>query len=64
MAEGIESEQQLGFLVKHGCRFGQGYYFSVPIDWNEIGNMLASRGARVDEQRDAAERVAALAGGG
>jgi diguanylate cyclase len=63
VAEGIEAEQQLAFLTKHGCRFGQGYYFSVPLEAREIGSMLASRGARADED-DAERRVAALAAGG
>jgi diguanylate cyclase (GGDEF)-like protein len=63
VAEGVESEQQLGFLTKHGCRFGQGYYFSTPIDAAGIGDMLASRGARADEQ-NADGQVAALAAGG
>nr|WP_281269108.1 EAL domain-containing protein [Bacillus taeanensis] len=31
IAEGIETEEQLTFLRKHLCHFGQGYYFSKPI---------------------------------
>ena len=64
VAEGIESEQQLGFLTKQGCRFGQGYYFSRPIDAVQIGSMLASRGVRADEPRvRRSTHFAALAGG-
>ncbi|WP_435104157.1 EAL domain-containing protein [Arhodomonas sp. AD133] len=31
VAEGIETEAQLGFLRRHGCRFGQGFLFSRPV---------------------------------
>ncbi len=31
VAEGIEEEKQLRELVKLGCDFGQGYYFSRPV---------------------------------
>ncbi|WP_444995543.1 EAL domain-containing protein [Aliikangiella sp. IMCC44359] len=30
-AKGIEYEEQLKFLLKCGCHFGQGYYFSDPL---------------------------------
>jgi diguanylate cyclase (GGDEF)-like protein/PAS domain S-box-containing protein len=31
VAEGIESEQHVAFLVQHGCEQGQGYHFGRPI---------------------------------
>jgi diguanylate cyclase (GGDEF)-like protein len=31
LVEGIETEEQRRFLVKHGCLLGQGYYFGRPI---------------------------------
>ena len=31
IAEGVESEEQLQFLKREGCRFIQGYYFSKPL---------------------------------
>ncbi len=31
VAEGVETEAQFDFLKAHGCRFFQGYYFSVPL---------------------------------
>jgi diguanylate cyclase (GGDEF)-like protein len=54
VAEGIESEQQLAFLTRHGCQFGQGFYFGAPVDSSEIGAMLVERGLRT-QGRDSAE---------
>ena len=31
VAEGIENQQQLDFLVKKGCNFGQGFYLCTPM---------------------------------
>ena len=31
-AEGVEKAEQLQFLIDHGCRGGQGHYFSPPCD--------------------------------
>ena len=31
-AQGIESEAQLDFLKRHGCRSGQGFHLSPPLD--------------------------------
>lgn len=36
VAEGIENEQQLGFLVEHGCREGQGFLFAKPLPPDEV----------------------------
>lgn len=35
VAEGIETEEQLNFLKKSKCDFGQGYYFSKPVPKEE-----------------------------
>lgn len=34
VAEGVESEEQLNFLKDMNCEFGQGYYYSKPLDSN------------------------------
>jgi EAL domain-containing protein (putative c-di-GMP-specific phosphodiesterase class I) len=37
LAEGIETETQLAFLVERECRFGQGFLFSRPLPAEELG---------------------------
>ncbi|WP_068614814.1 sensor domain-containing protein [Paenibacillus tuaregi] len=31
IAEGIEKQEQENFLIRNGCRIGQGYYYSPPL---------------------------------
>ncbi|HZC22076.1 MAG TPA: EAL domain-containing protein, partial [Candidatus Binatia bacterium] len=51
IAEGIETVRQFERLRELGCEFGQGYYFSQPLDAKAVGPFLrqnltaASRGA-------------------
>jgi diguanylate cyclase (GGDEF)-like protein/PAS domain S-box-containing protein len=40
VAEGIETEEQLQCLKSLGCGFGQGYYFSRPLDVASIGKLF------------------------
>jgi len=40
LAEGVETEGQLGLLITHGCDFIQGYYFSKPVPADQIEQML------------------------
>lgn len=40
VAEGIETKEQLDFLMKHKCDFGQGYYFSKPVDVKESEEII------------------------
>jgi diguanylate cyclase (GGDEF)-like protein/PAS domain S-box-containing protein len=40
VAEGVESEQQLDFLRKHGCDFAQGHLFGDPVDADRFGELL------------------------
>lgn len=40
IAEGIEMEEQLNFLVTQKCNHYQGYYFSKPVTVSEIDLML------------------------
>ena len=40
VAEGIETEAQRDRLVDLGCRFAQGYYFSVPLDPGSVPGLV------------------------
>jgi len=41
IAEGIEKQEQVSFLVSQGCYAGQGTYFSKPLPENEFVDFLA-----------------------
>ena len=36
LAEGIETKVQADLLTAYNCDYGQGYYFSKPIPWDEF----------------------------
>lgn len=40
-AEGIETDEQYGFVRNLGCQFGQGYYFTKPLPHHAISHLLA-----------------------
>lgn len=42
VAEGIETEEELDFLIKNGCGYGQGYFLSPPLSSLEITSKLVS----------------------
>ena len=42
IAEGVETIEQLTFLQRNGCGQIQGYYFSPPVDADEIFSMVNS----------------------
>ena len=36
IAEGVEKEEQAEFLIRHGCKLAQGYFYSRPITADKI----------------------------
>ncbi|HEY5640384.1 MAG TPA: EAL domain-containing protein [Dehalococcoidia bacterium] len=50
VAEGVETEAQLSFLLKHGCDYFQGYLMGRPVTATEFEGLLEA-GARVDIPR-------------
>jgi EAL domain-containing protein (putative c-di-GMP-specific phosphodiesterase class I) len=40
VAEGVETQSQLNFLRLSKCRYAQGYYFSEPLDTEQITELL------------------------
>jgi EAL domain-containing protein (putative c-di-GMP-specific phosphodiesterase class I) len=40
VAEGVEHAEQLGWLKTHRCAFGQGFYFSEPVDPSVVDDIL------------------------
>lgn len=40
LAEGVETEDQLKFLLEKGCQYAQGYYFSRPISVMEFTDLI------------------------
>lgn len=39
LAEGIETPEELAFLIEHGCSLGQGFWFSRPIPADEVADL-------------------------
>ncbi len=49
IAEGVESADQIDFLLQKGCHTGQGYYFAEPLDGDGISDFIASLPAKPPE---------------
>lgn len=43
VAEGVENERQAAQLASLGCKLGQGYFFSKPLDRDAATNLLLSQ---------------------
>jgi EAL domain-containing protein (putative c-di-GMP-specific phosphodiesterase class I) len=51
LAEGVETAEQVSLLTSWGCRAGQGFYFSEPLDVERVTHLLQSGNVRAT-QRD------------
>ncbi|HVI29454.1 GGDEF domain-containing phosphodiesterase [Hansschlegelia sp.] len=56
VAEGVETEEQLDFVISHGCTYAQGYLFGRPMAADAFEAWYANR--LVSELRALAERAA------
>ena len=44
LAEGIETPEELDFLLEHGCTVGQGFHFARPVPAEEIPALVTREG--------------------
>lgn len=51
LAEGIETVEQLNFLKAKGCDYGQGYYFSKPVEPSLFTQLLINS-TKVEEAKE------------
>ncbi|HEX7081497.1 MAG TPA: EAL domain-containing protein [Gammaproteobacteria bacterium] len=63
VAEGIESEQQESFLTRNDCQYGQGHYFSRPIEPDQFAAMMIEKGGQATRRRRATRRRIAMKAG-
>lgn len=40
VAEGVESREQMNWLLAHGCHIGQGYFFSPPVPPEDVHQVI------------------------
>ncbi len=40
VAEGVESREQMNWLLAHGCHIGQGYFFSPPVPAEDVHQVI------------------------
>jgi diguanylate cyclase (GGDEF)-like protein/PAS domain S-box-containing protein len=52
VAEGVETADQMAFLVEHGCEEIQGYYFSKPLPQDQARALLTSGRIKKLSQND------------
>ncbi|MCG7921560.1 MAG: EAL domain-containing protein [Candidatus Thiodiazotropha lotti] len=46
LAEGIEEQGQLDWLIEKGCEVGQGYFFSKPVEEYKVEKLLETAGIK------------------
>ncbi|HEV3198248.1 MAG TPA: EAL domain-containing protein [Bryobacteraceae bacterium] len=62
VAEGIETETQLEWLKDLGCRYGQGYWFSRPVDLSSLQALLEHWNPEGERSIPAGETIGCEAG--
>ena len=62
IAEGVESSAQIEQLRSLACEFGQGYFFSKPVDHHAVQRLLTA-GEQEKQASDSANARAQSAGG-
>ena len=60
IAEGIETAEQLSYLQAVQCQYGQGYYFSKPLEPDAVGRSLEEWFPPGRDKRALANRLAAF----
>jgi EAL domain-containing protein (putative c-di-GMP-specific phosphodiesterase class I) len=40
VAEGVETREQMNWLLAHGCHIGQGYFFSPPVPAEDVHQVI------------------------
>ena len=58
VAEGIETKDQMQYLMQHGCDKIQGYYISKPISYEHFASSYASIQAFVPETKEKMSQIA------
>jgi diguanylate cyclase (GGDEF)-like protein len=51
VANGVGSEQHEAFLARHNCLYGQGSYYSAPVDAERIAALMAENGGQATRRR-------------
>ena len=52
LTEGIETEEQYNFLLDAGCELIQGFYFSEPMNEEELCEFLESRAGEIEPEQE------------
>ncbi len=58
LAEGVETEEEMAFLLSLGCQGVQGYAIAKPMPFDETMTWLAEYNARLEERRRGSAAVA------
>ena len=60
VAEGVETAEQLEFLLQRSCNYAQGYYFSKPVTVEEFPQQVIEINEKLQSVREVGPRVIAI----